>query len=197
MPCTKHCSICGKAFKGEFQDVMAKLRRHRKQKHPKAHRESVKKALKTKGILDPSKEKTKKCEQCGGKLVFSGQFIDGKPVWKHVSPKKEKQCLRIWAREQQARATERMFKAIDKGILDPLKARKGLTNKPHVLGYSDYKCSGLVRVLRRVGDNFPEFALYPSRKTIIVPSLQQAGFNEESRGKWVLRTNKFNIFVYI
>jgi hypothetical protein len=112
---------------------MAKLRRHRKQAHPKAHRESVKKALKTKGILDPEK----------------------------------------------------------------LKARRGLINKPHVLGYSDYKCSGLVRILRRVEDIFPEFALYPSGKTIIVPSLLQAGFNEESRGKWVLRTNKFNIFVYI
>ena len=134
MPCTKHCSICGKAFKGSFQDVMAKLRRHRKQAHPKAHKKSVKKTLKTKGILDP------------------------------------------------------------------LKVRKGLTKKPKVLNYMDYKGEGLMRVLVREKDRFPEFALYitkPKAWQTTKDALIDAGLMEESRGKWVLRTNKFNIFVYI
>jgi hypothetical protein len=134
---------------------MAKLRRHRKQKHPKAHKKSVKKALKTKGYPTSMGELSK------------------------IAKKPSKR------------------KRMGKWKLDPLKVRKGLIKNPKVLGFSDYKCAGLVRVLRRVGDNFPEFALYPSRKTIIIPSLQQAGFKQESRGKWVLRTNKFNIFVYV
>ena len=88
--------------------------------------------------------------------------------------------------------------------LDPLKVRKGLTKKPKVLSYADYNASGLIRVLHREDATFfPEFALYP--KTIggkllgwrTKKSLKDAGFKQESRGKWVLRTNKFNIFVYI
>jgi len=127
---TVHCSLCGKPIKGRnFQERMAKLRRHRKQKHPKAHKKSVKKMLKTKGILDP------------------------------------------------------------------LKVRKGLTKKPKILAVEDVKASGLVRLLRREKDIFPEFALYPNRKFQTL-ALKHAGLKEESRGKWVLRTNKFNIFVY-
>lgn len=45
---TIHCSLCGKAIKGDnFPERMAKLRRHRKKEHPKAHRKSVKKGVKT------------------------------------------------------------------------------------------------------------------------------------------------------
>lgn len=84
-----------------------------------------------------------------------------------------------------------------KKVAKAIKVRRGLTTKPKVIRYSDYKCSGLVRILHRVDDAFPELALYPSGKTIIVPSLQDAGLKEESKGKWVLRTNKFNIFVYV
>jgi hypothetical protein len=131
MPCTKHCSICGKAFRGEFQDVMAKLRRHRKKEHPKAHAKSVKKTQRTKGY-------------------------------------------------------------------DPLRVRKGLTNKPKVHRFTDQKARGLIRVLYRKDDTyFPEFALYTIKKAHIIGSLVFAGLKEESKGKWVLRTNKFNIFVYI
>lgn len=47
MPETIHCSICGKAIRGEnFQDWMAKLRRHRKKYHPAAFKRSVKKGVK-------------------------------------------------------------------------------------------------------------------------------------------------------
>lgn len=46
-----HCSICGKAspsYAKTFDKQMAWLRRHRKEKHPKAHKKSVRKAQKTK-----------------------------------------------------------------------------------------------------------------------------------------------------
>jgi hypothetical protein len=109
---------------------MAKLRRHRKEKHPKAHRESVKKMLRTKGIYDP------------------------------------------------------------------LKVRKGLINKPKVRGYKDFHGSGLIRVLFRQKDLFPEFTLY-LKKQFPTQSLVDAGLKPEAKGKWVLRTTRFNIFVYI
>lgn len=113
---------------------MAKLRSHRKQKHPKAHKESVKKALRTKGKLDPK----------------------------------------------------------------TIKVRKKLIANPPVIKFKDYKGSGLIRVLTREGDFFPEFALYPKHVTRdMLLSFTDAGFTDEGRGKWVLRTNKFSIFVYI
>lgn len=86
----------------------------------------------------------------------------------------------------------------------PLKVRKGLTTKPKVLSFADYTAIGLVRVLHRQdGSFFPEFALYP--KSIggkllawrTIKSLKDAGLKEEAKGKWVLRTNKFSIFVYV
>lgn len=41
---TVHCSICNKAVSGyDFFERMSKLRRHRKQAHPKTHRKSYKK----------------------------------------------------------------------------------------------------------------------------------------------------------
>jgi hypothetical protein len=133
MPCVKHCSICGKAFKGSFFNVMAQLRRHRKQAHPKAHRESVKKTLKTKGLADPV-----------------------------------------------------------------IHVRRKLVNAPPVKSFKDFPCSGLIRVLDREKDKFPEFALYPRarNKAKIEKSLRYAGLKEEEKGKWVLRTDRFNIFVY-
>jgi len=45
---TIHCRLCGFAIRGkDFATRMAKLRSHRKRRHPKAHRVSVIKALKT------------------------------------------------------------------------------------------------------------------------------------------------------
>jgi hypothetical protein len=132
MPCTKHCSLCGKAFKGSFAAVMKKLRSHRKREHPTAHKRSVKKALRTKGKLDPLKKRTK------------------------------------------------------------------LMSTPKVQRFKDFKAGGLVRVLYREGHTlFPEFALYPKRSNDVMLSLVDAGLKQEARGKWVLRTNKFNIFVYL
>ena len=66
MPLKKNikCSICGKRIRGtkdvEFKERMAKLRRHRKRSHPKAHKKSIRKALKTKrekGIINKRKKK--------------------------------------------------------------------------------------------------------------------------------------------
>jgi hypothetical protein len=85
------------------------------------------------------------------------------------------------------------------GDFDPLKVRRGLIKKPKVITYTDANASGLIRILERQdGTLFPEFALYC--KTYLLKtteSLKQAGFKQEARGKWVLRTNKFNIFVYV
>jgi hypothetical protein len=81
---------------------------------------------------------------------------------------------------------------------DPLKVRKGLTNKPRVTDYLDIKGKGMIRVLRlAIGKNFPEFALYMEKRKPLIAGLSHAGLKEESKGKWVLRTNKFNIFVYM
>ena len=57
---TVHCRICGHAIRDStFEKRMAKLRRHRKKKHPKAHRESVEKMLETKGVKKTGKKKKK------------------------------------------------------------------------------------------------------------------------------------------
>jgi len=54
-----HCRLCGLAIKGaSFASRMAKLRSHRKRRHPKAHRVSVIKALKTR-LYNPKGEKVK------------------------------------------------------------------------------------------------------------------------------------------
>jgi len=81
--------------------------------------------------------------------------------------------------------------------LDPLRKRTKLTNKPKVLSYHDFKGEGLIRILWREKDLYPEFALYMPSNQDIRAALALAGFNHESKGKWVLRTNKFNIFVYL
>lgn len=48
MPEIIKCSICRKPIKVEnFQDQMKKIREHRKKFHPKAFRESIKKAVET------------------------------------------------------------------------------------------------------------------------------------------------------
>ncbi len=141
---TIHCRICGKPIRGEtFEERMAKLRRHRKQKHPTAHKRSIAKAMVTKGY-------------------------DQK--WRKIAK------------------------------LDPsLKVRRKLIKKPKVEVFSDYKASGLVRILERQdGTLFPEFALYPkSNRALLTESLKDAGLTEEAKGKWVLRTDKFSIFIYV
>ena len=50
MPETVHCRVrgCGKAIRGkDFADIIAKLRRHRKEYHPTLFRKSVKKGVAT------------------------------------------------------------------------------------------------------------------------------------------------------
>ena len=45
---TIHCRLCGHAISGyDFPERMTKLRRHRKAKHPAAHKRSIKKAAET------------------------------------------------------------------------------------------------------------------------------------------------------
>jgi len=51
VPETVHCSICNQAIHGKnFQDIMAKLRRHRKSRHPKAFKASIRKGIETRKL---------------------------------------------------------------------------------------------------------------------------------------------------
>lgn len=89
---------------------------------------------------------------------------------------------------------------LDSKTLDPgkkLTIRKTLVNRPEVLRYIDFKGDkGLIRVLERTTDHFPEFALYMRMSKALRKSLVDAGFTQEQANKWVLRTNRFSIFVY-
>jgi len=80
-----------------------------------------------------------------------------------------------------------------------LKVRRKLISLPNVKSAKDFNCSGLIRVLDREKDKFPEFALYPRNRNLakIVKSLRDAGFEQEERGKWVLRNDRFSVFVYV
>jgi hypothetical protein len=94
-------------------------------------------------------------------------------------------------------------------ILDPapLKQRKKLKKFPAVNSYRDIKANSgnLTRILYRVDKTvFPEFALYHDRATAkhkqtILEALQHAGFEADptAKGRYVLRTNKFNVFIFL
>ena len=106
-----------------------------------------------------------------------------------------------WAKPETKRAILR-----GEGKLDPsLKVRKSLVKTPKVLRYADFEGrDSMIRVLLRAGDSaFPEFAIYasafrpPFDKKRMGEVLKLAGFEEEAKGKWVLRTNKFSMFVYV
>lgn len=46
---TVHCRVCGAPIRGyDFEERMAKLRRHYKRHHPRLWRKSIEKALETK-----------------------------------------------------------------------------------------------------------------------------------------------------
>lgn len=117
---------------------MKRLRSHRKNEHPKAHKQSVRKTLRTKAKLDPE-----------------------------------------------------------------TKVRKKLITVPRVINFKDFQGKeSKIRVLHRANSTlFPELMIYVKFKgmahEIQDDMLKDAGFTEESRGKWVLRTNKFSIFVYV
>jgi len=86
-------------------------------------------------------------------------------------------------------------------VLDPdskLKIRKHLIKQPKVIMYDDYEGYGLIRVLMRADKtNFPEFAITMDEwDKELEKSLQYAGLKQVKKDKWVLRTNKFNLFVY-
>lgn len=89
---------------------------------------------------------------------------------------------------------------LDSKTLDPGKkliVRKTLIKKPKVVRYIDFKGDkGLIRVLERTTDHYPEFALYMRMSKALRKSLIDAGFTREQANKWVLRTNRFSVFVY-
>ncbi len=81
-----------------------------------------------------------------------------------------------------------------------IKVRTKLTAKPTVLKHQDFNGVGsLIRILTRQDKSrYAEFAIYMTRHphSDILRALRFAGFKNEEKGKWVLRTDKFNIFVY-
>jgi hypothetical protein len=166
---TVHCSICGHAITGsDFIERMSKLRRHRKEKHPKAFQESYEKIRSAVKHPEVSyKAISKRGERAS--IEAYPKNADPWPIIPFLDP-------------------------------EPIRQRKQLIANPQVQSYTDVPAKGLVRVLfRKDGSEFPEFALYaPKRaKSGMVNALNDAQFTDEGRGKWVLRTNKFNIFVYL
>jgi len=85
------------------------------------------------------------------------------------------------------------------GFGNVLKTRTEMINKPWVTGFRDSDAKGLIRVLKREdGSYYPELTLYMGKANKgVISSLVDSGFKEEERGKWVLRTNKMNVFVYV
>lgn len=52
MPEVVHCRLCGKPIRVEnFRDQMSKIRRHYKEHHPKAFKESIEKAKEARAKL--------------------------------------------------------------------------------------------------------------------------------------------------
>jgi len=86
-----------------------------------------------------------------------------------------------------------------KTYYDPLKVRKKLIASPQVKGFTDFEALGTIRILHRKDKTeFAELALTNQKKgkKTVEKALNFAGFTKEARGKWCLRTNKFNVFVY-
>lgn len=86
-----------------------------------------------------------------------------------------------------------------KTYYDPLKVRKKLIANPQVKSFSDFDALGTIRILHRKDKTeFAELALTNQKKSrkVIEKALNFAGFTKEAKGKWCLRTNKFNVFVY-
>ena len=86
-----------------------------------------------------------------------------------------------------------------KTYYDPLKVRKKLIASPQVKNFTDFEALGTIRILHRKDKTeFAELALTNQKKKrkVIEKALNYAGFTKEARGKWCLRTNKFNVFVY-
>ena len=121
--------------------------------------------------------------------------------YKAEHPRKFKEMAKKAVRTKKARGILDPLYVIEKGYEPepPIKPRRRLIAIPKVVDYDDYKASGgLIRVLEREkAPPLPEFALYLSRVSrSLRKALIKAGLIEEEKGKWVLRTDKFSIFVY-
>jgi len=106
-----------------------------------------------------------------------------------------------------AKALEKYWSNLDPKCHDPepVQVRKRLIRVPQVRGYLDFENGdGMIRILDRMdGSFFPELAIFmgkakpPMNRKIVSKFLVDAGFTKETHSKHVLRTNKFNIFVYL
>jgi hypothetical protein len=92
-----------------------------------------------------------------------------------------------------------------KRLLKLLKVKKLDPDLRVVSGYlysKDYRGEGLIRVNVFEKFEFPEFAIYISKRTA-KPGvhnwdklLTKAGFHKENENKFVIRGDKYNLFVY-
>jgi|SRR5271157_2288718 len=84
-----------------------------------------------------------------------------------------------------------------------MKVRTKLIAVPRVTEFKDFRASqGLVRVLHRVdGTLFPELMLVLKfrgmKHQVQDDMLKAAGFTEEKTGMWVMRSNKYSVFMYV
>lgn len=119
--------------------------------------------------------------------------------YKEAHPRKFKEFAKKAVKTKKARGIlDASLYVLEEYAPEPkIKARRKLISKPKVIGFEDFDGDGLIRVLERTKDFFPEFAFYMKAwLPMLERSLKHARFKEEERGKWVLRTNKFSIFVY-
>jgi hypothetical protein len=100
--------------------------------------------------------------------------------------------------------SERRHKEYGRRKHDPeMKVRKKLIAVPRVQKFTDYRArQGLVRVLyREDGTLFPELMLALKfrgmKHQVQDDMLKAAGFTEERKGMWVIRSNKFSVFMYV
>jgi hypothetical protein len=105
------------------------------------------------------------------------------------------------AREKLAKARALTIKTI-KGIKKALRLDPGSKVKMQIrsdyISHQDYKGEGLIRVVRFKEDPklIPEFAIYLKKNEDIINALMSAKFKQEASDKFVLRTKRYNIFVY-
>jgi hypothetical protein len=104
----------------------------------------------------------------------------------------------LWYKFMKPESKKAILKAEGKLDPDTIKVRRGMVKLPRVTKFADFKGQGLMRLLWREDLSlFPELALYLRTNKALIESLKFAGLKEESRGKWVLRTERFSIFVYV
>ena len=155
-------------------------------------------------ILDPEKKNIRlQCPYCTAVLLGMQRLS------RHVLTKHPKITFEQWVADCERYGLDDVVKRAN---LDPaLKQRKKPVKNPIVTSYRDIKANSgcLTRLLYRSSGKhsetvFPEFALYHDKlRGIKLVDLKQAllnaGFTQDptEKSRYILRTNKFNLFVFV